>query len=399
MYNLRSNKKDTIQFPVQIQVADDDQFLTDLLNQNSSLLNTSENMSDSVHESSDSEVDYDALIQESDNETQSTSAKLGKKHSDTLDSDSIDIASQFKVQSVINSQILDQLQKIGKRLEKIENVECKKTSDKSKIKTSKGASKSKKLVSAKSDLKSDAKSELHHSNLPTFDSLKEDAVIQSKVEQRLQELSELAKTGTIQKLKSQRGGQVEVMVKNRVKWPHEYILSGLNKERVSYDQLSVTQWVAGFGRTMREESDPEIKQHMLKHPPPFKMHTVTHIAFLSIAFLNAFPTNQAQAVRSCLLNAIHFLKVSLMCKSFLCHCRIDMKLYSRLYNHSSSLNSMTVSIKLCRAIKTKLGKNWVRLHAVVVLLMVLILQLPGAIKTKLGINWVRYLRKSNSQAL
>ena len=265
MYNLRSNKKDTIQFPVQIQVADDDQFLTDLLNQNSSLLNTSENMSDSVHESSDSEVDYDALIQESDNETQSTSAKLGKKHSDTLDSDSIDIASQFKVQSVINSQILDQLQKIGKRLEKIENVECKKTSDKSKIKTSKGASKSKKLVSAKSDLKSDAKSELHHSNLPTFDSLKEDAVIQSKVEQRLQELSELAKTGTIQKLKSQRGGQVEVMVKNRVKWPHEYILSGLNKERVSYDQLSVTQWVAGFGRTMREESDPEIKQHMLDY--------------------------------------------------------------------------------------------------------------------------------------
>ena len=81
---------------MQIQVADDDQFLTDLLNQNSSLLNTSENMSESVHESSDSEVDYDALIQDSDNETQSTSAKLGKKHSDTLDSDSIDIASQFK---------------------------------------------------------------------------------------------------------------------------------------------------------------------------------------------------------------------------------------------------------------------------------------------------------------
>ena len=90
-------------------------------------------------------------------------------------------------------------------------------------------------------------------------------MIHSKIEQRLQELSELAKTGTLQKLKSQRGGQVEVMVKNRVKWPHEYILSGLNKERVSYDQLSVTQWVAGFGCTMREESDPEIKQHMLDY--------------------------------------------------------------------------------------------------------------------------------------
>ena len=55
------------------------------------------------------------------------------------------------------------------------------------------------------------------------------------------------------------------MVKNRVKWPHEFILLGLIKERVSYDQLSVTQWVAVFGRTMREESDPEIRQHMLDY--------------------------------------------------------------------------------------------------------------------------------------
>ena len=75
----------------------------------------------------------------------------------------------------------------------------------------------------------------------------------------------MAKTGAVQKLKSQRGGQVEVMIKNRVKWPHEYVLSGLNKERVSYDQLSVTQWAAGFGRTMRDESDPEVRQHMLEY--------------------------------------------------------------------------------------------------------------------------------------
>ena len=75
MYNLRSNKKDTIQFPVHIQVADDEQFLTDLLNQNSSLLNTSANMSDSVHENSDSEVYHDALIQDSDNEAQSYFSK------------------------------------------------------------------------------------------------------------------------------------------------------------------------------------------------------------------------------------------------------------------------------------------------------------------------------------
>ena len=50
-----------------------------------------------------------------------------------------------------------------------------------------------------------------------------------------------------------------------MKWPHEYILLGLTKELVSYDQLSVTQWVAGFGRTMRDESDLEVRQHMLDY--------------------------------------------------------------------------------------------------------------------------------------
>ena len=260
MYNLRSNRKYTIQFSVQIQVTDDEQFLTDLLNPNSSLLNSSVNMSDSVHESSDSEVDYDALIQDLDNETQSTSVKSAKNTSDTQSSDSVDITSQFKVQSVINSQILEQLQQIGKRLEKIENADCKKTSDRSKIK-GKHVSKSKKVLTNKNN----PKVETPDRKIPTLDSIKEDAMIQSRVEQRLQELSELDKTGTVQKLKSQRGVQVEVLIKNRVKWPHDYVLSGLNKGRVSYNQLSVTQWVAGFGRIMRDESDPEVRQHMLEY--------------------------------------------------------------------------------------------------------------------------------------
>ena len=106
---------------------------------------------------------------------------------------------------------------------------------------------------------------IHECKLPTLESVKEDVLIKLKVKQRLQELTDLAKTGTNSKLKSQRGGNVEVMVKNRVKWPHEYILSGLNKKRISYDQLSITQWVAGFGRTMKEKSNPEIRQLMLDY--------------------------------------------------------------------------------------------------------------------------------------
>ena len=41
------------------------------------------------------------------------------------------------VQAVINAQILDQLDRIGKRLDNIENKNCKKTADKTKIKKTK----------------------------------------------------------------------------------------------------------------------------------------------------------------------------------------------------------------------------------------------------------------------
>ena len=59
--------------------------------------------------------------------------------------------------------------------------------------------------------------------------LTDETLLQLKVDQRLQELSDLAKTGPGSKFKSQRGGSVEVLIKNRDKWPYEYVLSGLNK--------------------------------------------------------------------------------------------------------------------------------------------------------------------------
>ena len=97
---------------------------------------------------------------------------------------------------------------------------------------------------------------------PNLNALRQDALIQLKVEQRLKELQETEKQG---KLKSLRGGMVEVMVKNKVKWPHEYILSGSNKERVSYDQLSVVQWVAGFCRIIKEEKNSDSIEFMLDY--------------------------------------------------------------------------------------------------------------------------------------
>ena len=39
------------------------------------------------------------------------------------------------------------------------------------------------------------------------------------------------------------GGDVEVLVEKKVAWPHESILGGVNRQCVSYDQLSLTQFV------------------------------------------------------------------------------------------------------------------------------------------------------------
>ena len=43
------------------------------------------------------------------------------------------------------------------------------------------------------------------------------------------------------------------------------MLSGQNKDRVTYNQLSPVQWMAGFCRTIREESDVAIREHMLDY--------------------------------------------------------------------------------------------------------------------------------------
>ena len=146
-------------------------------------------------------------------------------------------------------------------MDKIQNKECKKTVDKSKVKSSKLKDvKSKK--SSKVTQPPVKPSEHMGSNLGV---LTDETLLQLKVHQKLQELVYLAKAGTKSKFISQRDGNVEVLIKNRVKWPHECVLAGLNKERVTYDQLNLTQWVAGFGRTMRDESDPVLRKHMLEY--------------------------------------------------------------------------------------------------------------------------------------
>ena len=72
--------------------------------------------------------------------------------------------------------------------------------------------------------------------LPDLYKIRQDAYIQSQVDQRLRDLANSENSGT--KIKSLKGGPIEVVVPNPVKWPNR-VLSESKKERIQYDQLSV----------------------------------------------------------------------------------------------------------------------------------------------------------------
>ena len=102
--------------------------------------------------------------------------------------------------------------------------------------------------------------------VPHLDRLCEEAKIQAEVQNRVRQLADNAKPGT-EKIKSQRGWGWGLLmsVSNRVKWPHKFVLSGQNKDRVSYNQLSPIRWMVGFCRTIREESNVHTRENMLDY--------------------------------------------------------------------------------------------------------------------------------------
>ena len=64
---------------------------------------------------------------------------------------------------------------------------------------------------------------------------------------------------------SHRGGPGEISVKRVVDWPQNFILTGTNKTRPTYDDLSITQWVAGFVRCIQEEKSECNRASMLDY--------------------------------------------------------------------------------------------------------------------------------------
>ena len=247
-YSLRSGNAAVTHVPIHIQSAGDTAFLSMLQNQQTGTDDSSDN-------TSEGEQNGEVEVGQPGTEQTVSSENTGNI------SDSSNAAGSSvlggNTQQVINLQILHQLGNIGKRLHAIESKGKNKTTDLSKIK---GKSAKSSAIDTPVTLPAQQSLVLP---LPNLQSLRSDALIQAQVEQRLRDLVDENKSGT--KIKSLRGGSVDVVVPNRVKWPQEYVLSGSKKERVQYDNLSITQWMTGFCRIMKEENNMENKEYMLDY--------------------------------------------------------------------------------------------------------------------------------------
>ena len=216
---------------------------------------------------SGSDIDISALIEHSDQNLSSSPVASGHGVQKARQGQaSQDLGSNVGLmeQQHINTQILSQLSVLGARLDSMENSMKKtvrKINDVTKIKKSK----TKASVPVASQEVGAAPPSVHvpHS-IPPPSRLREEASIQEEVQSKLRHLADNVKPG-MTKLMSQRGGSVDVFINHKVRWPHEFVLSGQNKDRVTYNQLSPVQWMAGFCQTIREESDTAVREHMLDY--------------------------------------------------------------------------------------------------------------------------------------
>ena len=244
------------------QLCDDRAFLTEMLDKQSDPAEIFPQ--DSDLSASDSELDCSGLVSQSDNEANLGQAdgRTYKKFVREIPSTSRDTSSNLSSKTFINQQILNQLTVLSEWLDR-NCVSENKTNDQSKIKKT-CVKKPKTSVQPTEIIVSAQKCNPSSTDkLPNLAALRQDLFIQKQVEQRLRELTTL-QSGSDQKIKSHRGG-VEVMVKDRIKWPHKFVLTGNTKERVSYDQLTPIQWMAGFCCTMKEEKNLEMKEYILDY--------------------------------------------------------------------------------------------------------------------------------------
>ena len=101
------------------------------------------------------------------------------------------------------------------------------------------------------------------SDVPSLEKLRSH-VLQKKVDRRIRDLDQSSHLSGDSKLKheSKRGGNVDVSVKKQT---HEPILGGISRQRVTYDQLSVTQWVQGFCKNILQQESSDRREIMVSY--------------------------------------------------------------------------------------------------------------------------------------
>ena len=170
-------------------------------------------------------------------------------------------------------QILKQLQKVNDRLDIVEekvdgataNVRRGQQKSQRKHKLSKHCDNKFSKKQCKQTCSDSSKSsESNESDSDVIDTIPKPSVLrasvkmQRKVDERirlLEAIHDSPGTESGRKIKSKRGGNVEVLVKCKVAWPHESVLGGVSKTRMLYDQLTMAQWVMGFTRNILDEED------------------------------------------------------------------------------------------------------------------------------------------------
>ena len=153
--------------------------------------------------------------------------------------------------------ILQQLRKVNKCLDAVEEQvagAAGSTSAQGKDRTK--LSKLKKIGSSKFSKLCVSDSSDDELELPSLSNIRSDRGLRRIINARIRSLEESQNSGNeSQKTKSKRWGGIDVFVKNKVAWPHEHILGGPTRQRVTYDQLNITQFVQGFVRNLLEEQD------------------------------------------------------------------------------------------------------------------------------------------------
>ena len=102
--------------------------------------------------------------------------------------------------------------------------------------------------------------------LPDLAHIRSSKSIQRQIDQSIARLGK-KQEGNDQsnRIKSKRGGSIEVVVKQKVAWSHECILGGQSRQSLTYNQLTLTQFVQGYVKNVSDEDKLEVREAMLQY--------------------------------------------------------------------------------------------------------------------------------------